>query len=102
MQSNIIVVDGVAYATTPTMKVVAVNAATGQELWRFDPSGGSTTRTRFRHRGVTVHADRVFVTYRNFLWSLDRKTGQPVPALRHRRAASICAKGWASPPRACR
>ena len=80
MQSNIIVVDGVAYATTPTMKVVAVNAATGQELWRFDPSGGSTTRTRFRHRGVTVHADRVFVSYRNFLWSLDRKTGQPVPA----------------------
>ena len=80
MQSNIIVADGVAYATTPTMKVVAVNAVTGQELWRFDPSGGSTTRTRFRHRGVTVHADRVFVSYRNFLWSLDRKTGQPVPA----------------------
>ena len=80
MQSNIIVVDGVAYATTPTMKVVAVNAATGQEVWRFDPSGGSTTRTRFRHRGVTVHADRVFVTYRNFLWSLDKKTGQPVAA----------------------
>jgi quinoprotein glucose dehydrogenase len=78
MQSNPIVVDRVLYATTPTMKVVAVNAETGQEIWRFDPSGGSTTRTRFRHRGVTVHQDRVFVSYRNFLFALDRKSGQPV------------------------
>ena len=44
MQSNPIVIDGVLYATTPTMKVVAVNAATGAEIWRFDPSGGSTAR----------------------------------------------------------
>src|SRR5438093_13618502 len=38
MQSNPIVVDGVLYATTPTLKVVAVNAANGKELWTFDPS----------------------------------------------------------------
>lgn len=80
MQSNPIVIDGVLYATTPTMKVVAVNAATGAEIWRFDPSGGSTARTRFRHRGVAVHQDRVFVTYRNFLFALDKKTGQPLPS----------------------
>ena len=78
MQSNPIVVDGVLYATTPTMKVVAVNAATGAEIWRFDPSGGSGARTRFRHRGVAVHADRVFVTYRNFLFALDKTSGQPI------------------------
>ena len=41
MQSNPVVVDGVLYATTPTMKVVALNAATGQEIWKFDPSGGA-------------------------------------------------------------
>jgi len=80
MQSNPIVIDGVLYATTPTMKVVAVNAGTGAEIWRFDPSGGSTARARFRHRGVAVHDDRVFVTYRNFLFALDRKTGQPIPS----------------------
>jgi quinoprotein glucose dehydrogenase len=78
MQSNPIVVDGVLFATTPTMKVVAVNAETGQEIWKFDPSGGAGARTRFRHRGVTVHADRVFVTYRSFLWALDKTTGQPI------------------------
>ena len=78
MQSNPIVVDGVLYATTPTLKVVAVDAATGREIWKFDPSGGARRGARFRHRGVTVHKDRVFVTYRSFLWALDKKTGQPI------------------------
>ena len=78
MQSNPVVVDGALYVTTPTMKVVALNAATGEELWRFDPSGGSTAQSRFRHRGVTVHKDRVFVTYRNVLWAIDRGTGKPM------------------------
>src|SRR4029079_16137224 len=35
MQSNPVVVGGVLYATTPTLKVVAVDAATGRERWRF-------------------------------------------------------------------
>jgi quinoprotein glucose dehydrogenase len=78
MQSNPIVVDGLLYVTTPTMKVVALNAETGAEVWTFDPSGGAPPGARFRHRGVAVHADRVLVTYRNFLWALDRKTGQPI------------------------
>src|ERR1043165_3855115 len=54
MQSNPVVVGGVLYATTPTLKVVAVDAATGKELWKFDPSGGAPSGSRFRHRGVTV------------------------------------------------
>ena len=48
MQSNPVVVDGVLYATTPTMKVVAINAANGREVWTFDPSGGAGTRSRGR------------------------------------------------------
>jgi quinoprotein glucose dehydrogenase len=78
MQSNPVVVDGLLYVTTPTLKVVAVDARTGKEVWRFDPSGGSSGRARFRHRGVAVHDDRVLVTYRHFLYALDRKTGQPI------------------------
>jgi quinoprotein glucose dehydrogenase len=80
MQSNPVVVDGVLYVTTPTMQVVALAADTGKELWSYDPSGGATTRTRFRHRGVAVHADRVFVTYRNWLIALDKATGRPIPS----------------------
>jgi quinoprotein glucose dehydrogenase len=78
MQSNPIVVDGVLYATTPTLKVVAVDAASGKEIWTFDPSGGARPGVRFRHRGVTVHKDRVLVSYRNFLYALDKKTGRPI------------------------
>jgi len=80
MQSNPIVVGGVLYATTPAMKVVAIDAETGAERWKFDPGLGSGVQTRFRHRGVTVTNDRVLVTYRNFLWALDRKTGKPIPS----------------------
>ena len=41
MQSNPIVVDGVLYATTPKLRVIALDAATGREIWTFDPAGGS-------------------------------------------------------------
>ena len=80
MQSNPIVVGRVLYATTPTLRVVALDAETGRELWTFDPSGGGAARTRFRHRGVTVHNDRVLFTYRNYLYALDKRTGVPIPS----------------------
>jgi quinoprotein glucose dehydrogenase len=78
MQSNPIVADGVLYATTPTLKVVALDAESGAERWTFDPGAGSPSPGRFRHRGVTVHDDRVFVTYRSYLWALDKRTGRPI------------------------
>jgi quinoprotein glucose dehydrogenase len=80
MQSNPIIVDGILYATTPTLKVVALDAETGREIWKYDPSGGAAAQRRYRHRGVTVYQDRVFFTYRNFLYALDRKAGKPIPS----------------------
>ena len=79
MQSNPIVVDGVLYATTPTMKVVAVNAATGAEIWKFDPSGGAPARARAS--GIAASPCTTIASssrYRNFLFALDKKTGQPI------------------------
>src|SRR5687767_2640719 len=35
MQANPIVIDGVLYATSPKMRVFALDAATGHELWSF-------------------------------------------------------------------
>jgi quinoprotein glucose dehydrogenase len=80
MQSNPIIVDGVLYATTPTLKVVALDAGTGREVWSYEPAGGAAPQRRYRHRGVTVYRDRVFFTYRNFLYALDRKAGKPIPS----------------------
>ncbi|MDH5316003.1 MAG: PQQ-binding-like beta-propeller repeat protein [Gemmatimonadota bacterium] len=78
MQSNPIVVDGVLYATTPKLRVVALDAATGREIWTFDPNLIDPRPGRYRHRGVTVHEGRVFVTHRNNLWALDARTGKPI------------------------
>ncbi|HTM30752.1 MAG TPA: PQQ-binding-like beta-propeller repeat protein [Vicinamibacterales bacterium] len=78
MQSHPVVVDGTVYVTTPSMKVVAVDAATGTERWAHALAPPDAPRARFRHRGVTVHQDRVFVTYRTWLYALDRKTGTPI------------------------
>src|SRR5258708_20687752 len=74
MQSNPIVIDGVLYATTPKLRVFALDAATGRELWSFDPNLGKPSTQRFRHRGVTVSGDRVLFTHPNRLCALDRHT----------------------------
>src|SRR5215469_3079103 len=66
MQSNPIVVDGVLYATTPKLHVIALDARTGREVWKFDLTRGETIQRRYRQRGVTVYKDRVFLTWRNF------------------------------------
>jgi len=78
MQANPIVIDGVLYATTPKLHVFALNAATGKELWRFDPNNGAPPTSRIRHRGVVVTGDRVIFNYRNRLYALDRATGKPI------------------------
>ena len=78
MQANPIVIDGVLYATTPKLQVIALDAATGRQLWRFDPQNGAPPTSRIRHRGVVVTGDRVLFNYRNRLYALDRRTGQPI------------------------
>ena len=37
IQATPIVVDGVLYATTPALAAIALRAASGTLLWRFDP-----------------------------------------------------------------
>jgi quinoprotein glucose dehydrogenase len=79
MQANPIVVDGVLYATSPKLHVFALDAATGKELWRFDPNNGKPPTSRIRHRGVVVTKDRVIFNYRFRLFALDKRTGQKIP-----------------------
>ncbi len=63
MQSNPIVVDGVLYVDDADAEGRRGRTRRpGAEIWKFDPSGGAPPGARFRHRGVTVHKDRVFVT----------------------------------------
>lgn len=80
MHANPIVVDGVMYVTTPSMKAVALDARTGRELWAFDPAKHNNgTVIRLRNRGVTywkgAEGERIFHFVRERVYALDAKTG---------------------------
>src|SRR5437588_12636962 len=49
-ESTPIVIDGVLYFSTPSSRVIALDEATGQEVWQFAPQEGRAgPRTSFRH-----------------------------------------------------
>ncbi len=66
MQCNPVVIDGVAYITTPKLRVCALNAATGEEIWSFYPFDRDQGTRRYRNRGVTYWDDgaagRIYIT----------------------------------------
>ncbi len=75
-----IVVDGTMYFSTAWSKVFAVDAATGEVLWRFDPqvkgSQGAAACCDVVNRGVAVWDGKVFVgTIDARLVALDAGTG---------------------------
>jgi quinoprotein glucose dehydrogenase len=78
MQTNPVVVDGVLYGTSPKLRIFALDAATGRELWSFDPNFGKPAQSRIRHLGHDYTGHRVIVNFRNKLYALDRKTGKPI------------------------
>ncbi len=82
-----LMIDGVAYLTTPYNKVVALDAETGRQLWVYDPQawdeeGQATNPVGYVHRGVTAWRDggklRLFATTHFKLTQLDASTGKPV------------------------
>ena len=84
IQANPIIVNGVLYSTTPGIKAIALNAATGEELWKFDPfpDSDSLNRPQTRHRGVVYWEDqqdkRILYTAGKYLYALSATTGKPI------------------------
>jgi glucose dehydrogenase len=84
-ESTPIVMDGALYFSTPSNRVIAVDAESGKEIWQFDPqSGNAEPRRFFQHRGVAYwqspnRDDRriLFGTFDGRLIALDAKTGKP-------------------------
>ena len=82
IQATPIVVDGVLYATTPALAVIALRADRGALLWRFDPFRGSSRATHV-NRGVVYWTDgardrRIFVTAGRRLYALNADDGRPI------------------------
>lgn len=54
VQTRPIVSKGTLYLTTPSSLVIAVDAETGRQQWRFDPQAGKATRCYDAHRGAAI------------------------------------------------
>jgi glucose dehydrogenase len=78
METNPLVVGRVVYAYTGSQKVVAIDAASGKLLWRFDSGIHGTQPVR----GVSFWSDGrqsvVLAGIMNYLYALDAATGKPL------------------------
>ncbi len=93
MEATPIVVDGRMYVTGSWSIVYALDAATGKELWRYDPkvpkSWAQYACCDVVNRGVAVWGDSVFVgTLDGYLVALDAATRQRALAHGHDRQAT--------------
>lgn len=83
IQCNPLVIDGVLYGTSAQLKLFALDAGTGRELWSFDPFTQDTAgRSLGVNRGVVYWAHgksaRILFTASHWLYAIDAQTGAPV------------------------
>ena len=82
IEAEPLVAGGTIYVTTAQVKVRALDATDGTELWTFDPFQGlADGRARGVCRGLARWQDgrreRIFATALNRLYSIDARTGEP-------------------------
>src|SRR6266852_4295222 len=83
-QANNLIIAGVLHTASPTRKVIALDAATGRELWKWDPQSERPGGAAARQRGLvfwqneTGGEQRLFTGVGNYLYALEPKSGQPI------------------------
>ena len=79
LETSPIIVGRVLYAYTATQKVIALDAASGKLIWKFD--SGIVGKNPVR--GLSYWTDgkeaRILAPVTNFLYALDARTGKPIP-----------------------
>jgi len=78
IQDNPLIVSRVLYAYTPTQKIVALDAATGKLLWKFDSGIVGTQPARGMAWWTDGKETRLLAGVMNFLYCLDPATGKPI------------------------
>ncbi len=81
VQCNPLMVGGKLYGTTASNHLFALDAATGTELWRFEPDTAGPSHV---NRGVAYWEDgsdrRLLFASKSWLYAIDAETGNPIPA----------------------
>jgi len=79
VQCNPIIVENRLYAVTASNHLFALNAATGQELWRFSPGKKGELNV---NRGVAYWSKgndkRIMFAYQTWLYAVNAITGKPI------------------------
>ncbi len=82
IQCNPLIIDGVLYGTSPDLQLFALEAATGRELWRFNPASVKGITKSGVNRGLVHWADgtdhRILYGNDHYLHELDARTGHRV------------------------
>src|SRR5690349_13508780 len=80
LQTSPIVVHGVLYGISPSQKIFAVDAATGQLKWKFDSGIQGTQPDRGLAYWEAGDDRRIIAGIMNFVYELNANTGQPITA----------------------
>ena len=80
IQCNPIIVNGTMYVTSTKLKLIALEAATGKEVWKFDPFEGAEATGV--NRGVTYWEEnndkRIFFTAGPYLYAINADDGKVI------------------------
>jgi quinoprotein glucose dehydrogenase len=83
-QANNLIVGGVLYTPSQTRTLIALDAATGKELWKWDPAKERSGAGRARQRGLVYWKNesggqqRLFTAVRGYLFAVNPKTGETI------------------------
>ncbi|MDR9363840.1 MAG: PQQ-binding-like beta-propeller repeat protein [Balneolaceae bacterium] len=95
IQANPLIIDGTLYSTTPHLNVVALDAATGNEKWRFNPFPDSLEIQTWLNvnRGVTYWENgndkRILFTAGPELYAIDASNGELVESFGEEGTSSL-------------
>ena len=80
LQTTPLVIGHILYAYTPKQKVIALDAASGKLLWKFDAGVAGTGAMRGLAYWTDGKQSRILAGVMNFLYALDPATGKPIPS----------------------
>ena len=78
LETSPLIVGGVLFGITPTQKIFALDAATGQKRWEFDSGVRGTQPNRGMAYWSSGGDKRILVAVMNFVYALDPATGKPI------------------------